>query len=109
MVLSQVTGNRSFGLFSPNRLNPDSLYSPGTTAPEAEARKIGKCRELLDNVSRVSVKCCVVRTTIIELAAFWSIEFQSFHNSFHKSFQNSFILNVWLLFHALLGWTQSPL
>ena len=62
-----------------------------TTATEAEARKIEKYRELIDNgyifqpvalevqgslgesseiFIRVSVKCSIVRTTINELAAF---------------------------------------
>ena len=34
---------------APSRLNQGSLCNPGTTATEAEARKIEKYRELLDN------------------------------------------------------------
>ena len=34
---------------SPSRLNQGSLCNPGTTATEAEARKIEKYRELIDN------------------------------------------------------------
>ena len=76
---------------APSRLNQGSLCNPGTTATEAEARKIEKYRELIDNgyifqpvalevqgsigesseiSSRVSVNCSVVPTTINELAAF---------------------------------------
>ena len=76
---------------APSRLNQGSLCNPGTTATEAEACKIEKYRELIDNgyifrpgalkiqgflaravkfSSRVSVKCSVFRTTINELAAF---------------------------------------
>ena len=64
-------------------LNQGSLCNLGTTATEAEARKIEKYCKLIDNghvfqpvaskvllSSRVSVKCSVVRTTINELAAF---------------------------------------
>ena len=32
-----------------SRLNQGSLYKPGTTATEAEARKFEKYRELIDN------------------------------------------------------------
>ena len=35
--------------FAPSRLNQGSLCNPGTTATEAEARKIGKYREFIDN------------------------------------------------------------
>ena len=35
--------------FAPSRLNQGSLCNPGTTATEAEARKIEKYRELIDN------------------------------------------------------------
>ena len=74
---------------APSRLNQVSLCNPGTTAIEAEARKIEKYRELIDNgyifqpvalevqgvpqasavkiSPRVSVKRAVVRTTITEL------------------------------------------
>ena len=76
---------------APSRLNQGSLCNPGTTATEAEVREIEKYRELMDNgfvfqpvalevqgslgesvkfLSRVSVKCSLVRTTINELAAF---------------------------------------
>ena len=76
---------------APSRLNQGSLYNPGTTAIETEARKIEKNCELVDNgyifnrwpwkykvllpravkfSSHVSVKCSVVRTTINELTAF---------------------------------------
>ena len=76
---------------APSRLNQGSLCNPATTATEAEAPKIEKYPELIDNgynfqpvalevqgslgessefLSRVSVKCSVVRTTINELAAF---------------------------------------
>ena len=76
---------------APSRLNLGSLCNPGTTATEGEARKIEKYRELIDKgyifqpvalevqgplaravkfLSRVSVKCSVVRTTINELEAF---------------------------------------
>ena len=34
---------------APSRLNQGSLCNPGTTATEAEARKIEKYRELIDN------------------------------------------------------------
>ena len=34
---------------APGRLNQGSLFNPGTTATEAEARKIEKYRELTDN------------------------------------------------------------
>ena len=34
---------------APSRLNQGSLCTPGTTATEAEARKIEKYRELIDN------------------------------------------------------------
>ena len=34
---------------APNRLNQGSLCNPGTTATEAETRKIEKYRELIDN------------------------------------------------------------
>ena len=34
---------------APSRLNQGSLCNPGTTATEAEARKLEKCRELIDN------------------------------------------------------------
>ena len=34
---------------APSRLNQGSLCNPGTTATEAGARKIEKCRELIDN------------------------------------------------------------
>ena len=34
---------------APSRLNQSSLCNPGTTATEAEARKIEKYRELIDN------------------------------------------------------------
>ena len=69
---------------APSRLNQGSPCNPGTTTTEAEARKIEKYRELIDNgyifqpvalevqgflvkfPSRVSVKC----TTINELASF---------------------------------------
>ena len=34
---------------APSRLNQDSLCNPGTTATEAEARKIENYRELIDN------------------------------------------------------------
>ena len=34
---------------APSRLNQGSLYNPGTTASEAEARKVEKYRELIDN------------------------------------------------------------
>ena len=73
---------------APSRLNQGFLCNPGTTATEAEARKIEKYRVLIDNgyifsrwpwkyrvlyrvkfSSRVSVKHPVVRTTINELAA----------------------------------------
>ena len=61
MVLSQVTGNPwEMGkqqvwnvtvvvALAPNRLNQGSLFNLGTTAIEAEARKIEKYRELIDN------------------------------------------------------------
>ena len=35
--------------FAPSRLNQGSLCNPGTTATEAEARKIEEYRELIDN------------------------------------------------------------
>ena len=34
---------------APSRLNQVALSNPGTTATEAEARKIEKCRKLIDN------------------------------------------------------------
>ena len=34
---------------APSRLNQVSLCNPGTTATEAEARKVEKYRELIDN------------------------------------------------------------
>ena len=34
---------------APSRLNQGSLCNPGTTATEAEARKIEKYREIIDN------------------------------------------------------------
>ena len=34
---------------APSRLNQDFLCNPGTTASDAEARKIEKYRELIDN------------------------------------------------------------
>ena len=49
MVLSQVTGNPVVDALAPSRLNQGSLCNPGTTATEAEARKIEKYRELIDN------------------------------------------------------------
>ena len=78
---------------APSRLNQGSLCNPRTTATEAEARKIEKYRELLDNgyifqpvalevqgslgesseifITRLcKMLCSVVRTTINELAAF---------------------------------------
>ena len=76
---------------APSRLNQGSLSNPGTTATEAEARKIEKYRELTDNgyifhpvalevqgsldenseiFNTRLCKCYVVRTTINELAAF---------------------------------------
>ena len=33
---------------APSRLNRGSLCNPGTIATEAEARKIEKCREIID-------------------------------------------------------------
>ena len=36
-------------VLAPSRLNQGSLCNPGTTATEAEARKIEKYRELIDN------------------------------------------------------------
>ena len=74
-----------------SRLNQGSLWNPGTTATEAEARKLEKYRELIDNGYLFQpvalevqgsldesneifftrpVECSVVRTTINELAAF---------------------------------------
>ena len=75
---------------APSRLNQGSLSNPGTTATEAEARKIEKYRELIDNrhffqpvalevhgslgesseffITRLCEMLC--RTTINELAAF---------------------------------------
>ena len=40
---------RSCPALAPSRLNQGSLCNPGTTATEAEARKIEKYRELIDN------------------------------------------------------------
>ena len=42
-------GCHGCGRFAPSRLNQASLCNPGTTATEAEARKIEKNRELIDN------------------------------------------------------------
>ena len=76
---------------APSLQNQGSLCNPGTTTTETEARKIKKFCKLIKNeyifqpvamevqislgessesLSRVSVKCSVVRTTINELAAF---------------------------------------
>ena len=37
------------GALAPSRLNQGALCNPGTTATEAEARKIEKLREIIDN------------------------------------------------------------
>ena len=80
--------------FAPSRLNQGSLCNPGTTATEAEAHKIEKYRELIDNgyvfqsvalevqgslgeSSEIFTRFCKIN----ELAAFWSNGFQRLFRS----------------------------
>ena len=67
---------------APNRLNQGSLCNPGTTAAEAEGRKIEKYRELIENgylfqPVAMEVRCSLVESSEIFITRLCKMLFRS--------------------------------